>query len=311
MKNRIRTILFICLTMVCAQTKIHAQGSAEPFVGWTFDVVETPQYWYGTSFAANYGYYPSSMLYANGYYGSSQFATVTTDNYAQMLKMDWVGTTIGDPRAAAYDGYCLGIKHPNSNNRCFVMAFPTTLYHNLYLQFAVTRSNTGFKMMNFYWSLDGSNYTSIEGRPTPEGGFQLMTVDMSNIASLEDQPMVYIKVKVSEIASTAYQGNIKFDNLCIYGEKCMDTIVFQDSAFVGGTYFEHGYFFPEISNEGEFLYERRIHVDGGCDTLYQLYLSVKDTTTHVIPDTTDTTSTTDTTDVAIASFDINAGPEVY
>ncbi|MCQ2285284.1 MAG: T9SS type A sorting domain-containing protein [Bacteroidales bacterium] len=291
----------------------------EPFVGWTFDVVISPQYWYGTSIGSNFGYYPTAMLYADGKFGSSQFATVTTNNYAQMMKMDWVGTTLGDPRPAPYaiEGYCLGFKHPNSNYRSFVMAFPTTYYKNLALKFAAVRSQTGFKQMDFAWSVDGSTYNAFDARLTPEDAFTLTEIDMSSIPAIENQPIVYLRVTISNILSTAYQGNIKLDNLCIYGDKCANTMTYYDSIPLGDAYHRYGFDCPAFTQEGDFFYERHIHFDSECDSIYYLYLNVTDTTpeTPIIPvDTTETDTTAiDTTGIInfSAPISLNVFPNPF
>ncbi len=271
----------------------------ECFVGWTFDVSQTPQYWNRMTYAPTVGYYHDAMLYADGTHGSSQFVTLSgIDNYPQMLVNGWVGTTLGDPRPAPYDGYCLGFKHPNSANRSFVLATPTTYYHKLALKFAVTRSNTGFRQMNFTYSLDGSTYQQLDARAIPDNqtDFEMVEIDMSLFPQLENQPMVYLRVTISNISSTAYSGNIKFDNICFYGDKCVDTTVIHDTAYCGSPYIANGFFLPEITEEGDFVYENITHIADGCDSMCALHLNVIDTTPPVIPE--DTTHPTDTTAIA-------------
>jgi len=260
-----------------------AQPTPEPFTSWTFDEAEEPQYWYGTSFIAGFGNFSNAVLYADGTHGSSQFATVTTSNYAQMLKNDWTGTVLGDPRDEPFDGYCLGIKHPNSAGRRIVLSTPTTLYSKISLRYAVTRSNTGFKKMIFEWSTDGSTYHLIQEKPCEPLDFEVQFLNMEDITVLEDQPMIYLRITVDSILSTAYQGNIKFDNLTFMGSKCMDTLVLHDTIISGENYYENGFFLQGVYGDGEYLYQRRVRFVDQCDSLYQLMLYVDDTTT-VIPD---------------------------
>lgn len=285
-------------TWAAAPLPCRAQPTPEPFAAWTFDVVEDPQYWYGTSFAVNFGNFPSAMLYADGTNGSSQFATVTTSNYAQMLKNDWLGTELGDPRDVPFDGYCLGFKHPNSAGRSFVIACPTTLYHSLSFRYAVTRSNTGFKKMTFAWSLTGaySSYQTIATKPCDALDFEVEELNLENLTILEDQPIIYLRITIDSIGSTAYQGNIKFDNLCLLGTKCMDTLALFDTIISGENYYENGYFLQHVTGDGDYLYNRRVRFADRCDSLYQLNLHVIDTTTPITPpDTTDIGG--DTTDI--------------
>ena len=72
-----------------------AQPTPDAFTAWTFDDAYTPIYWYGTSYIAEYSDFTNTRLYADGTYGSSQFATVTTSNYAQMLKIEELMDIIG------------------------------------------------------------------------------------------------------------------------------------------------------------------------------------------------------------------------
>lgn len=263
-----------------------AQPTPEAFTSWTFDEAVEPQYWYGTSFIAEFGNFSNAVLYADGTHGSSQFATVTTTNYAQMLKNDWTGTELGDPRDEPFDGYCLGIKHPNSAGRRIVLSTPTTLYTKISLRYAVTRSNTGFKKMTFEWSTDGSTYHLIQEKPCEPLDFEVQYLNLEDLTVLEDQPMIYLRITVDSILSTAYQGNIKFDNLTFMGSKCMDTLVLHDTIISGENYYENGFFLQGVYGDGEYLYQRRVRFVDRCDSLYQLLLYVDDTTT-VIPDDPD------------------------
>ena len=282
-------LLVVILLGLCAHN--YAQTYSEPFVGWTFDESLEPQYWYGTTFSATYGYFPTARLYADGNYGSSQFATVTTSNYAQMMKNDWIGTEIADPRSTPFDGYCLGFKHPNSAGRSFVLATPTSLYSNLKLRFAVTRSNTGFKKMTFSWSLTGDRYSyqTIAVKPVDALDFEEFELDLRMCPEIENQPMVFLRITIDSIGSTAYQGNIKFDNITLVGSKCEDVFEIHDSLYSGDSYTDYGFNLQNLTGDGDFLYTRRVHFDYTCDSVYNLYVHLTDTNTYVDP--------TDTTDV--------------
>lgn len=282
-----------------------AQPTPEPFTSWTFDEAVEPQYWYGTSFMAEFGNFSNAVLYADGTHGSSQFATVTTTNYAQMLKNDWTGTVLGDPREEPYDGYCLGIKHPNSAGRRIVLSTPTTLYTKISLRYAVTRSNTGFKKMTFEWSTDGSTYHLIQEKPCEPLDFEVQYLNMEDLTVLEDQPMIYLRITVDSILSTAYQGNIKFDNLTFMGSKCMDTLVLHDTIISGENYYENGFFLQGVYGDGEYLYQRRVRFVDQCDSLYQLLLYVNDTTTPPEPPVDPDDPPTDTSHISIPEIDLH------
>ena len=290
-----------------------AQPTPDAFTAWTFDDAYTPIYWYGTSYIAEYSDFTNTRLYADGTYGSSQFATVTTSNYAQMLKIDWTGTELGDTRQTPYAGYCLGFKHPISNGRSFVLSTPTSNYSKISLSYAVTRSTTGFKKISFYWSTDGSIYNFIKEIPCDALNFELQTLDLAGIPDLDDKPMIYIRVQIHDILSTAYQGNIKFDNLTFMGYKCMDTLMIHDTIFSGDNYYKYGFHLEEVYGNEEYLYERRVHYINQCDSMYQLFLYVNDTTPPPTPPTpqdppTDTTETQDSVSVHDISLSI---PVIY
>ncbi len=282
-----------------------AQPTPEPFTSWTFDEAEEPHYWYGTSFIAGFGNFSNAVLYADGTHGSSQFATVTTSNYAQMLKNDWTGTVLGDPREEPFDGYCLGIKHPNSAGRRIVLSTPTTLYSKISLRYAVTRSNTGFKKMIFEWSTDGSTYHIIQEKPCEPLDFEVQYLNMEDLTVLEDQPMIYLRITVDSILPTAYQGNIKFDNLTFMGSKCMDTLVLHDTIISGENYYENGFFLQGVYGDGEYLYQRRVRFVDQCDSLYQLLLYVNDTTTPPEPPVDPDDPPTDTSHISIPEIDLH------
>lgn len=282
-----------------------AQPTPEPFTSWTFDEAVEPQYWYGTSFIAEFGNFSNAVLYADGTHGSSQFATVTTTNYAQMLKNDWTGTVLGDPREEPFDGYCLGIKHPNSAGRRIVLSTPTTLYSKISLRYAVTRSNTGFKKMIFEWSTDGYTYHHIQEKPCEPLDFEIQFLNLEELTELEDQPMIYLRITVDSILSTAYQGNIKFDNLTFMGSKCMDTLVLHDTIISGENYYENGFFLQGVYGDGEYLYQRRVRFVDQCDSLYQLLLYVNDTTTPPEPPVDPEDPPTDTSHMIVPEINVH------
>ncbi len=291
-------IVYCCVWLFAFWGNGVAQNENEEcFAAWTFDVAQDWMYYYGMTFAADWSYFPTATLYANGSYGSSQFATYTSDGYfTQMIKTDWVGTTLGDPRSEPFDGYCLGFKHPSSARRSFVIACPTTLYSNLKLRFAATRSNTGFKKMSFAWSLTGqaNSFQNISSKPCDALSFQVFEMNMSTFPQLENQPMIYLRVTIDSIGSSAYQGNIKFDNICLIGDKCTETLTLYDSIYSGDPYTRYGFDFESVEGDGDYVFQRRVHFDYACDSLYVLNLHITDTTT-VIPVDTTGNSTTDTT----------------
>ena len=163
------------------------------------------------------------------------------------------------------------------------MSTPTTLYTKISLRYAVTRSNTGFKKMTFAWSTDGSTYHLIQEKPCEPLDFEVQFLNLEELTELENQPMVYLRITVDSILSTAYQGNIKFDNLTFMGSKCMDTLVLHDTIISGENYYENGFFLQGVYGDGEYLYQRRVRFVDQCDSLYQLLLYVNDTTTPVTP----------------------------
>lgn len=262
----------------------------EPFVGWTFDDIEF-QYPYSSYYylPANYGNTNNAMLYMNGSYGSSYFTTTTSPI---TLEVSWTGTAVGDPRPSPVPGLCVGFKHPNASGKSIVLKFPTTFYSDLSLRFAKCRSNTGFRQLTYEWSLDGSNYTTFAAKPMDTTAFILEDLNLTHIPQLENQPQVFIRVTFSNIASTAYQGNIKFDNFCVYGTKCADSLVLYDTLYAGDTYQQYGFDLPHLAGDGDFQFENRVRFTDRCDSLYLLNLHLIDTNSYV--DTTEVEDTVST-----------------
>lgn len=279
--NHLRDFLFVLVALLTLPlAKLSAQIPVDPFVGWTFDQVQEPMYYYGTEYYANFGPFPFATLYADGNYGSSEFATEKLTNWPQMLKYDWLGTKLGDPRMVPVkDSYCLGFKHYKSAGRSFVISFPTSMYHNLVLRFAVTRSNTGFKTMAFAWSLDGNTYTPVAAKPCDALDWEMQEVSFQGYTNLDDQPMVYFRITIDNIASTAAQGNIKFDNICVMGSKCADTLVYTDTTYTGQPYNRYGFIYDTLSGIGDVVFSRRVLFPTTCDSVYMLNLTLLDTVT--------------------------------
>lgn len=247
--------------------------------GWTFDELTENTLGVERSMPANVGLLSDeAMLYWNGQYGSSIISYNSDEDYSDIRA--YAGTPIGDPRAVPYSGRALAFQH-RANGKAFVLAVPTQLYRNLLLTFALWRTNTGATEVFYEWSADGENYTALGDTVSlldvlePQI-FVFQNIDLQEIDELEDQPMIYLRVSVDGANSSFSSGNIRFDNLCVRGEKCVTNTFIFDTIAQGAYYSRHGFHFQVDANQtpGTMQYTRQQEVDGVCDSLFTLLLTI-------------------------------------
>ena len=179
------------------------------FIAWTFDNLaaapNTPQV-----IPANYyiSGTDSAFIYLNGAYGSDTLDATQLNSLA--------GTTLGDPRPAPYAGRALAITNVKDVDKYIVLKFGTKGCRQLNLQLAVQRTNTGFYEHEWEWSLDAEEFTQIDHSNTcPEvsGNFYIQNLDLSEITEIENQPVVFLRLRGSGANGTT--GNNRFDNISV------------------------------------------------------------------------------------------------
>jgi hypothetical protein len=189
----------------------------KPLLAWTFDNLQkkpnTPKV-----ISAEYHLLDTvseAVLYCDGPYQSSVWLCVD----ASSTELDaFNGTTTGDPREQPKAGMAIGFSGTTSNGKSVVFKFPTKDYFNLALSMAVQRTKTGFDQHEWEWSLDGVNYTLIEGAttcPITSGSFVLTTLDLRTIEELDDQEAVFLRLTFN--GGTGATGNNRIDNITLHG----------------------------------------------------------------------------------------------
>ncbi|MBP5663408.1 MAG: T9SS type A sorting domain-containing protein [Bacteroidales bacterium] len=158
-----------------------------------------------TLIMADGGLLEDAVLYLNGTNGSSEWAPATELN-------SFLGSTInlyGD----ATNGRDLAIRNTSANNKSMVFKLSTTGFQGLVLTYAYRRSGTGFNSCVWSYSTDGVNFTTVETKnyTASISPHQLETVDMSGVANLNEQAVVYIKLTVDGCSSSS--GNNRIDNV--------------------------------------------------------------------------------------------------
>lgn len=103
----------------------------------------------------------------------------------------------------------------NSNNgMSVVLQVDTSGYQDIAVSWAQRGTSTGFNQREFAWSLDGSNYTTID---TDSGvlasSWQQKVYDLSAVAELNDQSDVFFRITLD--GASSQNGNNRFDNILI------------------------------------------------------------------------------------------------
>lgn len=249
------------------------------FAGWTFDALANSTLENRTPISANYGSLTNgALLYYNGQNGSSDFT------YGTEL-CNYGGTLVGDPRTqGATDGKAFSIQSSAANGKHIVLKFSTANYTDLLLTYARRVTSTGFKKIFYEWSLDGSNFHPIGdtitlGNNTNYGTFELQTIDLQDIEEIEQQASVFLRITIDGAYATSSfdNGNIRFDNFCIHGQKCVaENIILYETISQGEEYTQHGFNIHTSAAQptGTLEYSLQVDVPNQCDTLYTLYLTI-------------------------------------
>jgi len=189
----------------------------KPLLSWTFDNLQkkpnTPKV-----IPADYHLLDTvseAVLYADGTYQSS----IWVCNEGSGTELDALnGTTTGDPRQPSKAGMAIAFSNTTSNGKSVVFKFPTKGFFNLALSMAVRRTATGFDLHQWEWSIDGENYTLIEGTttcPITTGEFVLTTLDLRTIEEIDNREVVFLRLTF--FGSTGTTGNNRIDNITIHG----------------------------------------------------------------------------------------------
>ncbi|MBP5401260.1 MAG: endonuclease [Bacteroidales bacterium] len=251
-------------------------ASGEPALfGWTFDRIDSADYYAARSVPADYGEtQANARIWFDGTHGSDYFQN------NQLQGLTAYGTTIGDPRPDAVAGYSLSFKNYQANGQTFVVGFSTRLYNNVSVRFSTSATNTGFKYVSCVWNAVNPMDTAYD---QSLGSYEIDSADRaanrfsSHLFHAGDEwtglDSLFLKITID--GATHPSGNIKFDNICIHGEKCAYERTVLDTARVGDRYTANGFdIIIPSSYAGDYVYTRRTPYPDDCDSLVTLLLYV-------------------------------------
>jgi hypothetical protein len=214
----------------------------------------------------------TAYLYCDGSYSSSNYITGETGNQLNA----YPGTIIGDPRSDnAISGQSLALVNTSANGQSIVLKFSAPYWNDFIITLASRRTQTGFNQHIWEWSLDGILYNPIIGALSVADSistFQLKTIDLQNIESLNRIDNIFIRITLD--GATSNSGNNRFDNITVHAQKCMSNYTIFDSTYTYMPYNENGFSITSRTDTGHFVFTRTGVVEGGCDSLVYLYLHI-------------------------------------
>ncbi|WP_298137965.1 choice-of-anchor I family protein [Flavobacterium sp.] len=95
-------------------------------------------------------------------------------------------------------------------------ALPTSGYENIIVKFATRRSNNGAGTQTWFYSIDGTTYTTFTTVIPNNGDPALTTLDFTATTGVNNNPNFKLKVEFSQ-GSGGTTGNNRFDNFTVQG----------------------------------------------------------------------------------------------
>ena len=103
----------------------------------------------------------------------------------------------------------------------FILSIPTTGHQNIQLHYAATRTGSGSQTQTIFYSTDGVNFiqTGLETNQftLTEDIYSLISLDFSNINSVNNNPNFKVKVVFDQASSTISKCNNRIDNITVEG----------------------------------------------------------------------------------------------
>lgn len=116
-------------------------------------------------------------------------------------------------------GKAARVRNPSSD-RALIFNMPTTGYGDIVFRYAVHRSGSGMLNNQISYSVNGTDYTEA-GLTTSTFSiseqYQLITVDLSTIPAVNDNPDFHIRIRFQGNTSQD-NGNNRFDNITLQGD---------------------------------------------------------------------------------------------
>lgn len=125
-------------------------------------------------------------------------------------------------RSGADIGTGLRLRNP-SDTREMIIEAPTQGYKNIVMKFATAKSSAaGAGIQNYFYTLDGSNYTQqnlpvSSFEPNIEPIYDIVTLDFSQIPGVNNNPNFKVKVTFGGASASGSSGNNRFDNITLEG----------------------------------------------------------------------------------------------
>ncbi len=145
-------------------------------------------------------------IYLDGTHGSSAWAQATelTSNN---------GSTINALNGEPADKD-LAMINQSANGKAFAFHFSTTGYQNVVVTMAARRTGTGFNTCAWEYSIDGTTFTALSDvntMPSATSTYELVTIDLSGLATVNDQSNVYLRCTLT--GATSDNGSYRIDNV--------------------------------------------------------------------------------------------------
>jgi hypothetical protein len=117
-------------------------------------------------------------------------------------------------------GAVLRVRNP-AEGRMLLIEAPSSGFKDLVVMFAITRSSDLAGEQQFYYSADGGNAWMVVGdifvaQDIPD--WNLMTIDLSGVAEVNDNPNLQFKIEYSGDAIGGTSGNNRYDNFTVDGK---------------------------------------------------------------------------------------------
>jgi len=132
-----------------------------------------------------------------------------------------------DTNSLAADNYYVRARNP-SYNVPFNWYMPTTHYKNIILTYAAAASSAGKAVSSYAYSLDSGltfqntgilvNGVSATSYTPASATFATVTIDLSTIAGVSNNPKFVFQVLNSLSTATTTSGNSRFDNISLQGD---------------------------------------------------------------------------------------------
>lgn len=164
-----------------------------------------------------------------------------------------------------------------NNGNAFVIKCSTLDYRNIRLSFASKYTATGFKKLSYEWS-NGGEFHLLRHDSLPltdaADSWRFHVVDFSAVSDLNEQDSILLRVTLNG----ATGGNVTFDNVFVYGGKCIaeNPVIYYDTVYRGHGYSGHGFEVAEVQTQqtGTRVFQREVANVSACSDLYLLYLYV-------------------------------------